>query len=316
MSSVGGGHVPEERLEVLGVLLVEPTNFAQPHLATGLAFPLLEVRSEYGWLHRDAGGGADVCSGDLAKDMGRHCAVGLEMGLDVARGGGDPRRQHNRVDERDPGGRGAREEMGAQHGAAADVVPNQRRLLQLPGLGELGEHLAVERKRDVLLLVALRLAVAQQIKGVNCEALGERQDHVAPQHRTARGAMHQDDRRTAARHVPRDLTAGGSAVGTLTRCRSVPPAMVSLPNGYLDGGALAEHRCRFVIEERQHRQLARALLLLFRCANAAAAADRFPNAMRRRKLAAPGASAEIRCWREQQVCCAPTSESCLVMIAY
>lgn len=60
-----------------------------------------------------------------------------------------------------------------QHGGAADVVPDQGGLIQVPGLDELGEHLTVEADGNVLLLVALRLAVAQQIEGVDGEALGE-----------------------------------------------------------------------------------------------------------------------------------------------
>ncbi len=58
------------------------------------------------------------------------------------------------------------------------------------------------------------------------------------------------------------------------------------------GAALAEHRCRFVIEERQHRQAGRTLPLLLRCANTAAAAVRFRERHEKAEAHSPGRSTE------------------------
>ncbi len=54
--------------------------------------------------------------------------------------------------------------------------------LELLGLDELGEHLAVHADGHVLVLVAFGLAEAEQVEDVYREPFGDRWGDVAPQH--------------------------------------------------------------------------------------------------------------------------------------
>jgi len=123
-----------------------------------------------------------VGGGDLAEDVGGHRPVDVEVGLEVARRGRDPRPQGDGVDERDPAGRGALEKVSAQDGRAADVVADERRSLELPDADELGEHLAVHPDRHVLVLVALGLAETEQVEDIHSKPFGQHRSNVAPQH--------------------------------------------------------------------------------------------------------------------------------------
>ena len=73
------------------------------------------------------------------------------------------------------------EQMGSERDRPTEVVPDDRRLLELPVIEQLGEQPRLGAERDVLVVPLLRRPVAQQVVGVHGPFARELRDHVAPE---------------------------------------------------------------------------------------------------------------------------------------